>query len=212
MKKLLSISLLVLLAGSGVFFALNSCTKENKDSDSKEIFRIEKSEPAPKIIEVSCAGTCTGTTNACGQTWNQQSGDVTCNCEGCTMTFTIDNPADRSTTSRANLPELASAFNDYVVTTHSTNDYMITSFKHILYDKVEIIEIVYEINSESFSVMIVVTYDTIDALTAKNKVLVDCHGSCAANPGNCIEKANVLTGEVYCGCEDDNCKMTIQEL
>jgi hypothetical protein len=209
MKKTILTVLLPLMLVTTCFI-IYSCSKESKKTEAKSEI-LKKSQPSASI-KYSCVGQCNGTNEECGMEFDLTTNKVKCTCEGCAMSFEIENPSDHSTATRANFVEIAQGMNNHILATHQTTNYLITSIVQTFYDLSEVFEIIYTVDSVYYSVMVVYEFDSTDALTPKKKILIDCSGSCANSPGNCVEEYNLSTGTVKCACEDDNCTMTVSNL
>jgi hypothetical protein len=193
-----------------------SCSKESKltPEDNFNTSISSRNNVNAAEIHISCVGNCEDN-GASGAIWRVPSGTVECNCPKCKMSVDVSNDSNRNTSSRADMTKIAAHFVDYIKRTHETENYLITSYKHSFYDLAEFIEILYIVNddpSETFSLTFLANFDSSDLKVAPNTILVDCHGSCGSNGGQCVEVYNTTTGEVYCKCESDQCKMTIEEV
>lgn len=209
MKKTILTVILSLMVVTTCFI-IYSCSKESRNTETKSASL--KRAQTPAVIKYSCVGQCSSTNEECGMEMDLTTNKVKCTCEGCAMSLEIENPSDRSTTTRANFVEIAQGMNDHIQATHQKTEYQITSIVQTFYDLAEVFEIIYTVDGVSYSVMVVYEFDSTDALTPKKKILIDCSGSCANSPGNCVEEYNLSTGSIKCACEDDNCTMTITDL
>ena len=205
MKKTIVMALLSLLA-----VAFISCSNETNNPDNKNPV-LKSAQNPPAIISYSCVGECS-TGGSCDMEWDLTTHKIKCLCEGCAMSFEIDNPSDRSTASRANASEIMEGLSDHMQVTHHTTEYRITGIVQTISDLAEVFEILYTVDGVAYSVMIVYEFDTTDALVPKKKILIDCSGSCANSPGNCVVEYDLITSKVKCACEDDNCTMTVSNL
>jgi|GEM_PF-2245046 hypothetical protein len=220
MKKIIFsvVSVVVIAAITSLIFFSNGCSKDTKlasnDEESNSI-SLRSATMNSATIQIECAGTCENN-EICGARWNIPDGIIECTCSGCVMSIKKDNVSNRSTSSRADMPKIAAHFVDYIKRTHNTEDYLITSYKQTFYDLAEFIEIQYIVNnnpSETFSLTFLAKFESSDLRAAPtNTVLVDCHGSCDTSAEKCVEVYNTNTGEVYCKCQSDNCKMKIEEV
>lgn len=217
-NKLFSVVGLVIIAtiASIVLFS-NACSKGNKPytevEESQDISFLKSANANSASIQIKCAGTCENN-EICGAQWDIPSGIIECSCSGCVMSITKDNPSDRSLSSRADMPRIAAHFVDYLKRTHGTENYLITNYKQTFYDLAEYIEIQYILNknpSETFSLTFLSKFGS-DLKAPPHTVLVDCHGSCDTSTEKCVEVYNTNTGEVYCKCQSENCKMKIEEV
>lgn len=218
-KKLFSIvGFLIIATIASIVLFSGGCSKENKSSTEAEVIQDISSLKAENAnsatIQIECAGTCENN-EICGARWNIPSGIIECTCSGCVMSITKDNPSDRSTASRSDLEKIAAHFVDYLYREHGTQNYLITNYKQTFYDLAEYIEINYILNddpSEIFSLTFLSKFESTDLKAPPHTVLVDCHGSCDTSAEKCVEVYNTNTGEVYCKCQSDNCKMKIEEV
>ncbi len=218
-KKYFSVVGVVAVAAiiSLIFFS-NGCSKDIKtasnDEESSSI-SLKSANVNSAAIYIECAGTCENN-EICGAYWNIPDGIIECTCSGCVMSIIKDNVSNRSTSSRADMPKIAAHFVDYINRTHDTEDYLITSYKQTFYDLAEFIEIQYIVNNnplEIFSLTFLAKFESGDLNAAPtNTVLVDCHGSCDTSAEKCVDVYNTNTGEVYCKCQSDNCKMKLEQL
>lgn len=218
-KKLFSIvGLLIIATIASIVLFSGGCSKINKSSTEAEVIQdisTLKAENANSAsIQIKCAGTCENN-ETCGARWNLPSGIIECTCSGCVMSIIKDNPSGRSLSSRADMPKIAAHFVDYLKKTHGTKNYLITNYKQTFFELAEYIEIQYILNDnpiETFSLAFLSKFKSTDLKAPPHTVLVDCYGSCDTSAEKCVEVYNTNTGEVYCKCQSDNCKMKIEEV
>lgn len=217
MKKIIFSIFGVLIISFSIFFT-NSCLKDNdKVIETRENVSNNialRNELNSAKIHIDCVGNCENNTS-CGAIMRLPSGDVECSCTPCKMQLSETNPLDMNTTSRADMPKIAAHFLDYIKRVHGTENYLIKTFDHNFYELSEFIEITYIINDDSskiFSLGFVVKYNSSEINSGGPIYLVDCHGDCGSSGGQCVEVYNAKTGEVYCKCQSDNCKMTVEEV
>jgi len=219
MKNIIKITSGVIILLGLLTISLNSCDKSEKiNENNTEINNSDlKSGTNSASVNVECSGSCEDEDSGCGAYWNIPEGRIECTCSnGCAMVITMDNESGRSTVPRSDMSALAEHFLDYIDRIHGTENYIITNFKHTFYDLAEFIEVKYTLNgntSEIYSIVYLVEFPSTDPdASPSGSVSVDCHGSCDTATEKCVEVYDTSTGEVYCKCESDNCKMTIEEL
>lgn len=197
----------------------NGCSKDSKlssnDEEINNTISLRSTNVSSATIEISCTGPCENN-EICGARWNITDGTIECTCGGCVMSVKKDNASNRSTSSRADMPKIAAHFVDFIQRTHGTENYLITNYKQTFYDLSEFTEIQYIINDnplEVFNLTFLAKFESSDLKAAPTKtVLVDCHGSCDTSAEKCVEVYNTNSGEIYCKCQSDNCKMKIEEV
>ena len=197
----------------------NGCSKDSKltsnDEEINNTISLRSTNVSSATIEISCTGPCENN-EICGARWNITDGTIECTCGGCVMSVKKDNASNRSTSSRADMPKIAAHFVDFIQRTHGTENYLITNYKQTFYDLAEFIEIQYIINDnplEVFNLTFLAKFESSDLKAAPTKtVLVDCHGSCDTSAEKCVEVYNTNSGEIYCKCQSDNCRMKIEEV
>ncbi len=205
-----------------IIFALifNRCTKDDKSAKdnniNKESIVIKTEDATPATVTINCVGTCSGGNN-CGTVIRPGTGLIECNCTDCKMSIKNDNPSNISMVSKADMKKIAAHLLDYFQRIHGTSDYLMSNYKQTYYDLVEVIEIEYFLTNNPtvyFSLFIVVKYPdpSNKSVPGGSTTVVDCRGACDTTTISCVEVYNTQTGEVYCKCQSDNCKMIIEKI
>ncbi len=209
-SKYLTICIISIIS---LFVIISSCSKNEmgtKDSSETSELNVQKDVSSISAIKtVECIGSCTNG-NECFA-W-VRNGNITCSCSGCVLSVEEGNPSNRSMDSKADLSGLLNYFVNYVERIHTTETYGILSFKHSFYDNSEFIVITYFIDGNPdviYTVSFLIEYDSSGESVAKT-TLVDCSGSCPND--SCVEIYNMNSGSVSCGCQSDECTITIEEL
>lgn len=108
--------------------------------------------------------------------------------------------------SRADMAYFRELLTDDVKFFFKADEFKVHKFTHYGYAEKEIVQMWYSVPGVE-EMQDIIFVDS----TPGGKYSVNCKGSCDNSTDKCVEKINLLTGEVGCGCESDNCVMHIQE-
>lgn len=208
MKKISKIILFVFAVT--LVFTFYQCSKNaNQDSqlaNSEKLELVDEKSSGSGSIYIDCVRNCDDGGSECYV--RIMPGVIRCSCEGCAMSVTTK-PAGRNLKSKLDMPKIYNHFLDYIERIHGSADHRVLKYKQSFEKEYELIEIVYK-TFDSEEVFSLVFYS--DFRKGAGTVLVDCSGSCDSESEKCVEHYNASTGNIFCGCESDGCKMTVERI
>jgi hypothetical protein len=197
-----------LLLASCLFFI--ACSDEhlifNSSEKVQDYSTEQRSNDDGNGTEIDCVGACE--TEKCYARFLIQDQTFDClPCTDCKMVISYLKEQD-DYLYQSNFEEMGIMFSERLSTLHDGQEAKITKILMQHSDSNEFIQLEYYVGDDKESTFSV-GYLSRNVVQGGPIIEVDCSGNCGDNPGICTEVFNTRTGEVYCKCESDNCKMTV---
>lgn len=209
------IGVIVVLLLSWAYLA--SCTKQQKEEQQSnvKITVLDQKSSSGGWISYRCIGSCYESQGLC---WLNDLNPpvVYCDCESamCALEIVIDGyTKEQWETATTDIAQFMTDFKKFANEEHGNGVRYFHVLEQGLFKGYEVFQAVYSVDSpegDKYSVLLMTTFDENNHKAAPQRILFNCVGTCDDDTEQCNEQLDTTTGDVYCGCESDNCKMVIE--